>query len=341
MTAPAYPKRPPFFAYRFCRLMAKACLANRIGPEGCWLLTIIAQTEDAAGYRQPVTFWNGQLTPLVGVGSESAFRRLREKCVNAGWLHYRAGRKGVAPAYWVVVPPESGGLPDGPSDERPEKYFASMPATGEQETGEQPAGMRRESEQETGEQPAGMRRESEQHSSHARALALVQEEDCSEPAGPASEPPVMVFPCVGTGPKEWPLAAAKLAEYEGSFPGLDVLAECRKARQWCLDNPKKRKTHAGMPKFLGGWLGKANDRPRDAPPAGHHERPPDRGLPRGGGGPGHRVESPPGKYARPDGTGPAGDGLQARRPAAPDLFGPAGPPAEPGPDPPRPAGGDR
>jgi hypothetical protein len=89
---------------------------------------------------------------------------------------------------------------------------------------------------------------------------------CPEPAEPASgqlatiDPPVMTFPVVGTDGREWPLTAAKLAEYRASFPGVDVPAELRKARQWCLDNLAKRKTWGGMPKFLGSWLGRAQDR---------------------------------------------------------------------------------
>jgi hypothetical protein len=77
----------------------------------------------------------------------------------------------------------------------------------------------------------------------------------------------MVFPCVGQGPAEWSLSRAKLAEYAESYPGLDVLAEIRKALQWVRDNPTKRKTHGGMPKFLGGWLSRANDRGASRPTA--------------------------------------------------------------------------
>ncbi len=65
---------------------------------------------------------------------------------------------------------------------------------------------------------------------------------------------IMVFPCVGRGTTEWTLKGAKVAEYQTSFPGVDVLGECRAARQWCIDNSKKRKTFSGMPAFLSKWL---------------------------------------------------------------------------------------
>lgn len=89
--------------------------------------------------------------------------------------------------------------------------------------------------------------------------------DSSEPPLADSEPPpLLTFVCVGSGPKEWHLTEEKLSEYELTFPGMDVLAECRKARQWCIDNPSKRKTHRGTPAFLTRWLSNAQDSGRGA-----------------------------------------------------------------------------
>ena len=86
------------------------------------------------------------------------------------------------------------------------------------------------------------------------------EEDSSEPPLATAEPAILSFPVVGDKKvKEWHLTAAKLAEYRESFPGIDPLAECRKARQWCIDHPSKRKTFGGMPAFLSRWLIKAQD----------------------------------------------------------------------------------
>lgn len=118
-----YPKRPSFFAYRFCRLMGKVCLANEVGPNVCWLLTTIAMTEDAKGYRGPVTFFNEQLMAVTGFNSDDALDRARKKAIAAGWLHYQAGRKGIAGKYWVLVPEQFRGVDDAPSDESPAKYF--------------------------------------------------------------------------------------------------------------------------------------------------------------------------------------------------------------------------
>lgn len=90
------------------------------------------------------------------------------------------------------------------------------------------------------------------------------------PAPPSGDV-VLVFPTAGKAP-EWPLTAAKVVEYREAFPDLDVLAECRRALQWCRDKKTKRKTARGMPGFLLSWLSDAQDRgrggkPGAAPPA--------------------------------------------------------------------------
>jgi len=61
--------------------------------------------------------------------------------------------------------------------------------------------------------------------------------------------------------KPWHLPLTKLDEYRGTFASLDVDGELHKAAQWLLDNPGRRKTAAGMMRFLGGWLGRAKPKP--------------------------------------------------------------------------------
>jgi hypothetical protein len=134
----AYPKRPPFFAHRFCRLLLKACVANEHGPDVAMLLVAIAHTEDAKGYRDAVTFWNHQIMAMIGVQSEKTLRRLRERAMRAGWLRFEAGRRGMPPRYWVVVPPAYSNFDDAPSDESSVDYFGTTVVTGgtgDRETG--------------------------------------------------------------------------------------------------------------------------------------------------------------------------------------------------------------
>ena len=91
-TAPiAYPKRPKYFANHFIRVMTKKCIANILGPQAFTLLTVIAMTEDARWYTDPVTYYNEQLAPLVGLNSVDSLDRVRAKCIASGWLRYTPG----------------------------------------------------------------------------------------------------------------------------------------------------------------------------------------------------------------------------------------------------------
>lgn len=89
------------------------------------------------------------------------------------------------------------------------------------------------------------------------------------PSPSDSTPPVAVLPCVGDGPKEYGVTAAQVASWQEAYPGVDVLAEIRKARVWLEARPERRKTFRGMPAFLVGWLNRSQDSARggQGPPA--------------------------------------------------------------------------
>jgi hypothetical protein len=88
---------------------------------------------------------------------------------------------------------------------------------------------------------------------------------CSEASKDASRAEaLLVFPVAGKE-KEWPLSREHLAEWEMAYPGIDVLAECRRALAWVNANPAKKKTAKGMPRFLVSWLGRSQDSGRAAP----------------------------------------------------------------------------
>ncbi len=141
-----YPKRPKFFATKFCRLLLKACVANELGPEAAMLLMAVANTEDARGYRGPVNFWNSQLQPLVGCRSDSALKRVRAKCERAGWLVHTPGTKWAPPSYHVAVPSQFDGWDDSASDESAGDYDVETTV----ENGRQAGGERAASERQAG-----------------------------------------------------------------------------------------------------------------------------------------------------------------------------------------------
>jgi hypothetical protein len=102
---PDYPQRPSQFDRHFLRLLSEMNVANgTVGPDGCWLLSVIVRQEDALHYSHPVDFWNGQLILLVGAHSEDTLKRVRKRCVDAGWLTYVSGAKRRPARYWVRWP---------------------------------------------------------------------------------------------------------------------------------------------------------------------------------------------------------------------------------------------
>lgn len=117
--AEKYPKRLPYFAHKFLRSLIKQAVAQEIGAEGMCLLTVIAMTEDAKGYAGAVTFFNGQLMPLCGFGTERRLIEVRRKCVEHGLLHYQPGGKGVAGKYWCISSKSI--RDDRPVDENPDE----------------------------------------------------------------------------------------------------------------------------------------------------------------------------------------------------------------------------
>jgi hypothetical protein len=47
-------------------------------------------------------------------------------------------------------------------------------------------------------------------------------------------------------------------EWQKAYPGVDVLAEVRKAHAWEISNPRRIKKD--RPRFLAAWLARAQDR---------------------------------------------------------------------------------
>jgi hypothetical protein len=69
--------------------------------------------------------------------------------------------------------------------------------------------------------------------------------------------------------ESWKLTTGKIEQYRQTYPGIDVEKELRKAKQWLTDNPAKRKTAKGMPRFLNGWLSRTKPQGIDAQGGGH------------------------------------------------------------------------
>jgi hypothetical protein len=243
-------KKP--FAIRVVRLLTRAAIATELGPEVCWLLTVLVHTQDARFYAGPVGYWNENLASICGFASVNRLIRTRQKAIDAGWLRYEPGKKGRAGTYAVQIPEELQHIPDGATDEP--QFFPSKT----EEENEIPSEFPSKMTEQTEKNPKGTARESGKHSTYTYTDT---HSSCSELSSTKASKPnklpaegIKPFPTVGPV-KEWILPATKLAEWSEAYPDLDVLAEMRKARQWCVDNPTRRKTARGMTKFLNGWLG--------------------------------------------------------------------------------------
>lgn len=83
-------------------------------------------------------------------------------------------------------------------------------------------------------------------------------------ASPAGVP-VVIFDCVGKGPRRFAVTSAFLDEARPAYPAIDVELEVRQALIWTRANPTRRKTARGMPAFLVGWLARAQNRAARGP----------------------------------------------------------------------------
>jgi hypothetical protein len=54
-------------------------------------------------------------------------------------------------------------------------------------------------------------------------------------------------------------------EYVEGYPAIKVMEQLAAMRTWLLSNPGKRKTRAGIKKFINGWLARERDKPDSAP----------------------------------------------------------------------------
>lgn len=69
---------------------------------------------------------------------------------------------------------------------------------------------------------------------------------------------LILFPIQGGN--WWALKQSKLDEYEATYPDAPdawIYQEMLRALQWLNDNPTKRKTAGGMPRYLGNWISSA------------------------------------------------------------------------------------
>ncbi|MGY3920227.1 hypothetical protein [Aeromonas eucrenophila] len=73
------------------------------------------------------------------------------------------------------------------------------------------------------------------------------------------EEPVIIELLLNTG-ATYPVTAEFTAQMQTLYPGVDSVQELRAMCGWLLANPTKRKTKAGITRFINSWLSRCQDR---------------------------------------------------------------------------------
>lgn len=88
----------------------------------------------------------------------------------------------------------------------------------------------------------------------------IQSESESNPniCAEQNSPPTITL-TLNTG-EEYPIYQSDIEEWTSLYPAVDVMQELRNMRGWCSGNAKKRKTRAGIKRFIVAWLAKEQDK---------------------------------------------------------------------------------
>lgn len=87
------------------------------------------------------------------------------------------------------------------------------------------------------------------------------EDVCSEPQSD-SEPEAQTAVLILNDGSEWRPTVKDYEEWCRVYPNVDVFHEFERMRQWCLSNPKKRKTRGGIRRFVTTWLDGEQNKPK-------------------------------------------------------------------------------
>ena len=116
----------------------------------------------------------------------------------------------------------------------------------------------------------GLTRAREESESQSETEAQTETEsviDCTElpdastaPQELAAEPEADVSALILNDGSEWRPLAKDVEDWKRLYPGVDVPREFSRMRQWCIDNPRRRKTAHGIRRFARGWLDREQNR---------------------------------------------------------------------------------
>lgn len=80
------------------------------------------------------------------------------------------------------------------------------------------------------------------------------------PAHTTQQNPLAVITITLNDKTEYPITEADVEGWKDLYPAVDIMQELRKMKGWADANPTKRKTKAGIKRFINAWLAKEQDR---------------------------------------------------------------------------------
>ena len=98
---------------------------------------------------------------------------------------------------------------------------------------------------------------SESESNPKDSCAEPGEVASAQPDSVQSPEPVITLP-LNTG-EEYPILPEHVQEWAGLYPAVDVIQQLRAMRGWLIANKQRRKTKAGIQRFIVNWLKKEQD----------------------------------------------------------------------------------
>ena len=82
---------------------------------------------------------------------------------------------------------------------------------------------------------------------------------CSEPDPPPAELYADVEPVILNTGQEWRPTVEEYDRYKRLYPAVDIAQAFREMSGWCDANPAKRKTAAGVKRFVNSWFSRDQD----------------------------------------------------------------------------------
>ncbi len=141
------------------------------------------------------------------------------------------------------------------------KQTGSKPEANAKQTGSKPEANAKQ----TGSKKEGEREKEKEVEIEKESYYRLPSEACAELRGSSApdvpaEPPFITLPLLdGT---EYPVTQAEVDQMAGLYLAIDVPQAYRNMRAWLLNNPKNRKTKAGIKRFVNNWLSGDQNRAR-------------------------------------------------------------------------------